>query len=89
MIPAMNPTDSAGRTGSGSGPAPRAGSAEAARLDLTCGVPLIPLRRFLAPRWWPVWIGLGIVRALAASSCVLADQSLADVLTAPVLVSMR
>jgi KDO2-lipid IV(A) lauroyltransferase len=33
--------------------------------DLTCGVPLLPLRRFLAPRWWPVWIGLGIVRSLA------------------------
>ena len=34
--------------------------------DATCGVPLIPLTRFWAPRWWPVWIGLGIVRLLAA-----------------------
>jgi len=34
--------------------------------DATCGVPLIPLRRFWAPRWWPVWIGFGILRALAA-----------------------
>ena len=33
--------------------------------DLTCGVPLAPLRRFWSPRWWPVWLGLGIVRALA------------------------
>ena len=33
--------------------------------DPTCGVPLIPLRRYWAPRWWPVWIGLGIVRLLA------------------------
>lgn len=33
--------------------------------DATCGVPLIPLTRFWAPRWWPVWIGLGIVRLLA------------------------
>jgi Kdo2-lipid IVA lauroyltransferase/acyltransferase len=41
----------------GGGPPPR---------DLACGVPLVPLRRFLAPRWWPVWIALGIVRVLAA-----------------------
>ncbi|HUO79535.1 MAG TPA: lysophospholipid acyltransferase family protein [Steroidobacteraceae bacterium] len=34
--------------------------------DPTCGVPLVPLRRFWSPRWWPVWIALGIVRALAA-----------------------
>jgi Kdo2-lipid IVA lauroyltransferase/acyltransferase len=34
--------------------------------DATCGVPLLPLTRFWAPRWWPVWIGLGIVRLLAA-----------------------
>jgi Kdo2-lipid IVA lauroyltransferase/acyltransferase len=34
--------------------------------DATCGVPLIPLRQFWAPRWWPVWIGFGIVRLLAA-----------------------
>lgn len=34
--------------------------------DPTCGVPLVPLSRYLGPRWWPVWIGLGIVRGLAA-----------------------
>lgn len=34
--------------------------------DLTCGLPLRPRREFLAPRWWPVWIGLGLVRLLAA-----------------------
>jgi KDO2-lipid IV(A) lauroyltransferase len=34
--------------------------------DATCGEPLLPLGRFWAPRWWPVWIGLGIVRLLAA-----------------------
>jgi Kdo2-lipid IVA lauroyltransferase/acyltransferase len=34
--------------------------------DPTCGETLRPLSDFLAPRWWPVWIGLGIVRALAA-----------------------
>ncbi|MBS0375535.1 MAG: lipid A biosynthesis acyltransferase [Proteobacteria bacterium] len=34
--------------------------------DPTCGVALVPLARFWAPRWWPVWIGLGIVRGLAA-----------------------
>ena len=34
--------------------------------DATCGVPLLPLRRFLAPRWWPVWIGFALVRLLAA-----------------------
>ena len=37
----------------------------AAPRDLTCGVPLVPLSRFWSPRWWPVWLGLGIVRALA------------------------
>lgn len=35
-------------------------------LDLTCGVALRPLSEFRAPRWWPVWLGLGIVRLLAA-----------------------
>ncbi|HUO94727.1 MAG TPA: lysophospholipid acyltransferase family protein [Steroidobacteraceae bacterium] len=34
--------------------------------DAACGVPLIPLRRFWAPRWWPVWIGFGLVRLIAA-----------------------
>jgi len=34
--------------------------------DPTCGVPLVPLRRYRAPRWWPVWIGFGILRGLAA-----------------------
>ncbi|MBS0396752.1 MAG: lipid A biosynthesis acyltransferase [Proteobacteria bacterium] len=34
--------------------------------DAACGVPLVPLWRFWAPRWWPVWLALGIVRALAA-----------------------
>ena len=34
--------------------------------DPTCGVELVPLRRFLAPRWWPVWIGYGFVRLLSA-----------------------
>jgi KDO2-lipid IV(A) lauroyltransferase len=34
--------------------------------DATCGEPLVPLSRYWAPRWWPVWIGLGIVRLLAA-----------------------
>ncbi len=34
--------------------------------DMTCGVPLVPLTTFWAPRWWPVWIGLGLVRLLAA-----------------------
>jgi KDO2-lipid IV(A) lauroyltransferase len=34
--------------------------------DATCGVPLTPLRQFWAPRWWPVWIGFGILRLLAA-----------------------
>jgi Kdo2-lipid IVA lauroyltransferase/acyltransferase len=33
--------------------------------DATCGVELAPLSRFLAPRWWPVWIGYALVRALA------------------------
>ena len=39
--------------------------ARAAARDLTCGVPLTPLKQFWSPRWWPVWIGFGIVRALA------------------------
>ena len=34
--------------------------------DPTCGVPLVPLSRYRAPRWWPVWIGYGIMRLLAA-----------------------
>jgi KDO2-lipid IV(A) lauroyltransferase len=34
--------------------------------DPACGVPLVPLSRFLAPRWWPVWLGLGLIRLLAA-----------------------
>jgi len=33
--------------------------------DLTCGVPLVPLTTFWAPRWWPAWLGLGLVRLLA------------------------
>jgi KDO2-lipid IV(A) lauroyltransferase len=37
----------------------------AADRDLTCGVPLLPLRQFAAPRWWPVWIGYALVRSLA------------------------
>jgi KDO2-lipid IV(A) lauroyltransferase len=41
-------------------------TAPEAAQDLTCGVPLLPLGDFLAPRWWPVWLGLGIVRGLAA-----------------------
>ncbi len=32
--------------------------------DATCGVPLLPLRGFWAPRWWPTWIGFGILRLL-------------------------
>jgi KDO2-lipid IV(A) lauroyltransferase len=44
----------------------RPGEPPAPALDPTCGVPLAPLSRFAAPRWWPVWIALGIVRALAA-----------------------
>jgi Kdo2-lipid IVA lauroyltransferase/acyltransferase len=34
--------------------------------DPTCGVALVALRRFLAPHWWPVWIGYGLVRLLAS-----------------------
>jgi KDO2-lipid IV(A) lauroyltransferase len=34
--------------------------------DLTCGVPLQPLSTFLAPRWWPVWVALGLMRLLAS-----------------------
>ena len=33
---------------------------------VTAEVPRVPLTRFLAPRWWPAWLALGIVRALAA-----------------------
>jgi len=33
--------------------------------DPLCGVPLLPLSRYRAPRWWPVWIGFGLVRLLA------------------------
>jgi Kdo2-lipid IVA lauroyltransferase/acyltransferase len=36
------------------------------RADPTCGVPLLPLSRFWAPRWWPVWIGFALIRALSA-----------------------
>jgi KDO2-lipid IV(A) lauroyltransferase len=34
--------------------------------DPTCGVPLRPLSDFLAPRWWPVWVALGLIRILAS-----------------------
>jgi len=37
----------------------------ASPVDAACGVPLVPLRRFTGPRWWPVWIGLAVVRGLA------------------------
>jgi KDO2-lipid IV(A) lauroyltransferase len=33
--------------------------------DATCGVELLPLSGFLAPRWWPVWIGYGWVWLLS------------------------
>lgn len=33
--------------------------------DATCGVALLPLSRFLAPRWWPVWVGYGWVWLLS------------------------
>jgi KDO2-lipid IV(A) lauroyltransferase len=33
--------------------------------DATCGVPLLPLSGFLAPRWWPVWVGYGFVWLLS------------------------
>jgi KDO2-lipid IV(A) lauroyltransferase len=33
--------------------------------DPTCGIALVPLTRFVAPRWWPVWIGYGLMRFLA------------------------
>jgi KDO2-lipid IV(A) lauroyltransferase len=39
--------------------------------DATCGVPLLPLHRFWTPRWWPVWIGFGILRGLAALPWIL------------------
>jgi Kdo2-lipid IVA lauroyltransferase/acyltransferase len=35
------------------------------RADPTCGVPLVPLSRFWAPRWWPVWIGFALIRGLS------------------------
>jgi KDO2-lipid IV(A) lauroyltransferase len=35
------------------------------RADPTCGVPLVPLSRFWAPRWWPVWVGFALIRGLA------------------------
>lgn len=59
MIPANGPTP-------GRGSAAPAAPAPAGVRDLACGVPLVPLGEFAAPRWWPVWIGAGIVRALAA-----------------------
>jgi Kdo2-lipid IVA lauroyltransferase/acyltransferase len=34
--------------------------------DPTCGVALVPLRQFRAPRWWGVWIGFGFLRLFAA-----------------------
>jgi KDO2-lipid IV(A) lauroyltransferase len=33
--------------------------------DPTCGVPIQPLSRYWAPRWWPTWAGLGLIRLLA------------------------
>lgn len=33
--------------------------------DPTCGVELEPYSRYLSPRWWPAWIAVGIVRAIA------------------------
>ena len=42
-------------------------------------MPLVPLRRFWAPRWWPVWIGFGILRGLAALPWPL-QRALAGVL---------
>lgn len=33
--------------------------------DATCGIALEPLSKFLAPRWWPVWLGYGLIRLLA------------------------
>ena len=34
--------------------------------DPTCGVELQPLSRFLGPRWWPTWLGYGVLRAVGA-----------------------
>jgi Kdo2-lipid IVA lauroyltransferase/acyltransferase len=34
--------------------------------DPTCGVSLLPLSNFWAPRWWPVWIAFAIMRLIAA-----------------------
>ncbi len=34
--------------------------------DPTCGVALQPLTGFLAPRWWPTWIGYGLMRTIGA-----------------------
>jgi KDO2-lipid IV(A) lauroyltransferase len=34
--------------------------------DPTCGIELRPLARFLAPRWWPTWIGYGLMRAIGS-----------------------
>ena len=39
--------------------------ASAVAPDATCGVPLVPLSRYLGPRWWPVWLAYGIIRLLA------------------------
>jgi KDO2-lipid IV(A) lauroyltransferase len=32
--------------------------------DPTCGIALQPLSTFLAPRWWPTWIGYGLMRGI-------------------------
>jgi KDO2-lipid IV(A) lauroyltransferase len=37
-----------------------------AAADRTCGIPFVPLGHFLAPRWWPVWLGAGLMRLLGA-----------------------
>ncbi len=34
--------------------------------DPTCGIALQPLSGFLAPRWWPTWIGYGLMRTIGA-----------------------
>ncbi|MDE2148671.1 MAG: hypothetical protein KGJ55_02315 [Gammaproteobacteria bacterium] len=40
--------------------------ARAGRHSGACGDDPAPVpRRFLAPRWWPIWLGLGLARALA------------------------
>ena len=32
--------------------------------DPTCGIALQPLSTFLAPRWWPTWIGYALMRSI-------------------------